>query len=140
MEIDAEEISEEEMTIERSDRMDKKVLEKQKKLEETEIIERKKKIDSEERKKLENMNKRKLSEKPKGQKQKVKKVKKENMVSNKEQLQTKTKYLVPNIKEIPQNCRHLFKIDDVMYVVPGDGSCRPSCATAYLFQDEVFGP
>ena len=52
----------------------------------------------------------------------------------------KAKYSVPNIRDIPENCLHLFNIGDVLYVVPGDGSCGPSCAAAHLFKDEVFGP
>ena len=30
--------------------------------------------------------------------------------------------------------------DDVLYLVPGDGCCGPNCASAFLFQDEVYGP
>ena len=47
---------------------------------------------------------------------------------------------IPNIKEVPNNCKHLVNADDVMYVVPGNGSCGPNCASALLFGDEVFGP
>ena len=45
---------------------------------------------------------------------------------------------IPNIKDIPHNCKHLVKA--VLYVVPGDGCCGPNCAAALLFQDEIFGP
>ena len=47
---------------------------------------------------------------------------------------------IPNIRPVPTNCKHLVKIGDVVYVVPGDGSCGPSSASAFLFGDEVFGP
>ena len=30
--------------------------------------------------------------------------------------------MVPNIKDIPENCEDLFN-DDVVYEVPGDGAC-----------------
>ena len=50
------------------------------------------------------------------------------------------KFIIPNIKEIPENCKHLMKGNDVSYVVPGDGCCGPNCAAAFLFQDEIFGP
>ena len=48
-------------------------------------------------------------------------------------------YRVPNIKPIPRNISHLVNKGDVLYVVPGDGSCAPSSASAFLFKDEVFG-
>ena len=54
-------------------------------------------------------------------------------------LNNKTKP-IPNIKDIPKNCKHLVKADDVLYVVPGDGCCGPNSVAAYLFHDEVFGP
>ena len=47
---------------------------------------------------------------------------------------------VPNIREIPQNCKHLVDKDDVLYTVPGDGCCGPNCGAAFLFNDEVYGP
>ena len=47
---------------------------------------------------------------------------------------------VPNIRNIPDNCKHLVNKDDVLYLVPGDGCCGPNCASAFLFQDEVYGP
>ena len=40
---------------------------------------------------------------------------------------------------IPENLKHLFNQDDIVYEVPGDGSCGPSSAAAHLFQDEIFG-
>ena len=48
-------------------------------------------------------------------------------------------YNVPNIKDVPENCKHLVKKGDVVYVVPGDGCCGPNCGAAWLFKDEVFG-
>ena len=47
---------------------------------------------------------------------------------------------MPNIKEIPENCKHLVNIDDVVYVVPRDGACGLNCEAAFLFNDEVYGP
>ena len=46
---------------------------------------------------------------------------------------------IPNLKNVPDNCKHLVKEDDLVYVVPGDGCCGPNCGAAFLFQDEVFG-
>ena len=47
---------------------------------------------------------------------------------------------IPNLKEVPGNCKHLVTEGDLVYVVPGDGCCGPNCAAAFLFQDEVYGP
>ena len=47
---------------------------------------------------------------------------------------------VPNIKEIPTNCKKFVNDGDVMYVVPGNGACAPNSAAALLFGDELFGP
>jgi hypothetical protein len=49
------------------------------------------------------------------------------------------KFRVPNIKEVSANCKHLVNIDDVLYVVLGDGCCGPNCGAAFLFNDEVYG-
>ena len=46
---------------------------------------------------------------------------------------------IPNIRPVPQNCIHLVKKGDLVYLVPGDGKCGPSSASAFLFGDEVFG-
>ena len=47
---------------------------------------------------------------------------------------------IPNLREVPKNCKHLVEKDDVLYLVPGDGCCGPNRASAFLFQDEVYGP
>ena len=52
----------------------------------------------------------------------------------------KVKCMIGNIRNIPNNCKHLVEEGDVLYVVPGDGCCGPNCAAALLFGDEVFGP
>ena len=49
-------------------------------------------------------------------------------------------YKIPNIKEVPENCKYLVNAGDVIYIVPGDGCCGPNCGAAFLFKDEVFGP
>ena len=46
---------------------------------------------------------------------------------------------VPNVKPIPDNVAHLVNEGDKAYCVPGDGSCAPSPASAFLFRDEIFG-
>ena len=45
-----------------------------------------------------------------------------------------------NIKEVPENCKHLVGEDDVVYEVPGDGPCGPNSGAAHLFEDENEGP
>ena len=143
MDIDEDDKSLEELLVERSDMMDKKIVEKEKRLEETDKTFERKKHEIEERKRIEITRKTKLNEKEKKkQKQSSKKMKRKSksISKNIEQVLKKTKYSVSNIRDIPENCRHLFKIGDVMYLVPGDGSCGPSCASAHLFKDEVFGP
>ena len=55
-------------------------------------------------------------------------------------IESKVSYKVPNIKDVPHGCTHLVNKGDAVYVVPGDGACFPNCASAFLFQDEVFGP
>ena len=77
----------------------------------------------------------------KKQKQKLKDVKKRKnkkskSVSHNDDLQV----VHENIRPVPENCKHLVSIDDVLYVVPGDGCCGPNCAAAFLFHDEVYGP
>ena len=37
------------------------------------------------------------------------------------------------LKDIPEEVKHLVNKDDIVYVVPGDGSCAPGCASAWLF-------
>ena len=54
--------------------------------------------------------------------------------------QTKKPAYITNIKDVPKNCKHLVKANDVLYIVPGDGCCGPNCGAAFLFHDEVFGP
>ena len=54
--------------------------------------------------------------------------------------QKKVQFVVPNIKEIPENCKKFVQDNDVIYEVPGDGACGPNTAAAHLFKDEVFGP
>ena len=34
---------------------------------------------------------------------------------------TVKQYDIPNIREVPDNCKHLVKKGDVVYGVPGDG-------------------
>ena len=138
MEIDDNETK---LMRERSEKMDAKVIEKQKSTEIEDFLRRKKEAsDENKRKKDENdkiaqeiNKKRKQSEKD-ARKRKNKKNKK-----NKE-FELPEAYKVPNIREIPSSCKHLVKKNDVLYVVPGDGCCGPNCAAAHLFKDEVYGP
>ena len=77
----------------------------------------------------------------KQQKQKIKNDKKKRRTKAPPKTAAKVvKSRIPNIKPVPQNCLHLVNKGDLVYTVPGDGSCGPSSASAHLFKDEVFGP
>ena len=69
-----------------------------------------------------------------------KKQNKKNKVNGSSSSNNKKQIQMSNIKEIPNNCKHLVNDGDVLYVVPGDGCCGPNCGAAFLFHDEVFGP
>jgi stress-induced morphogen len=137
------ECSDDDTFKEKSMRMDEKVKEIERKREEKEkllkdkrinFIEKKKKVEEAKSDLVKNANK-KLKQKNKDEKKKLRRKKKNVSISSKD-----TKFMVPNIEEIPANCKHLVKKDDVLYVVPGDGCCGPNCGAAHLFQDEVYGP
>ena len=49
------------------------------------------------------------------------------------------KILPPHLNEIPDRCRKFFKGDDLLYKVPGNGNCGPSCGSAHLLGDETIG-
>ena len=137
------ETPEEEMLKQRSDAMDKKVEEKESKALKEEKQSQNKINDLAKRKaKVAAINAVKVKELKKRQKQKQKdEKKKERRKRNlKNPSINKQKTFLPNIREIPKNCKHLVNKDDLLYCVPGDGCCSPNCGAAHLFQDEVFGP
>ena len=124
-----------------SEAMDRKIIEKEKSIEEKEnrLMDKRKeterKREAEEEPKRLNNKKRKQSLKDSRKSYNKKNKKAESFdkkVNNSER--------VPNIKEIPNNCKELVDDNDVMYVVPGNGACAPNSAAALLFGDEVFGP
>ena len=39
---------------------------------------------------------------------------------------------IPNIRPVPQNCIHLVKKGDLVYLVPGDGKCGPYLEMRFL--------
>ena len=129
MEIDSKEAWE--MRSRKWDEKIEKKNERQRKAEELEVL--KKKTDEEKNKQEEI---KKLEDKKK-MKQSVKN-KRKRSVKKKEGEEVKLKN--PKIKEVPKNCKHLVKDDDVIYSVPGDGCCGPNCAAVFLFHDEAFGP
>ena len=135
MEIDGSEeddnvnLEEAEVLALRSKQMDDKVLAKEKKNKEEELDYQNQKKMEEEKKKAAEMD---LKTKINSKKQKMKDERKKK---NKKQKVFK----VPNIIEVPRNCRNLVSKDDVVYQVPGDGACGPNCGAAFLFEDEVFG-
>ena len=149
MEVDSNEIidlveKQENMEIDsiekqRSIMMDVKVIAKAKKIEEEEkSFQNKRKLKELKDKENEEIEKEKLKKLAKQKKQKVKDEKKRirKRSIKTEKLMTNA---VPNIKPIPENISHLVEKGDMLYVVPGDGSCAPSSASAFLFKDEVFG-
>ena len=130
MEVDNYE-KEENVLRERSKLMDEKVIKKQKKNDEE----------------IENYLKKKENAPKDTENIKVtKQAKTKNILKQKKQM-TKTdknvnatKYESKNLKEVPENCKHLVNKGDLVYTVPGDGACGPNSAAAHLFQDEGMGP
>ena len=131
---------EKEILQRRSDLMDEKIRNKEKTNNELEAKLKKQKID-EENKKKENQAKN-LEQSQKLNKKRKQSLKDQRKIANKKSRQKdvldakKNK----NIREVPENCKHLVGEDDVLYVVPGDGCCGPSCGAAFLFHDEIHGP
>ena len=124
--------------------MDDKIKEKARKHEERDLL-------SQVEKETKNVKKRKAKEvkeesvkqSKKKQKQKEKDDKKKERKKQKASVKSSKcgrRFIISNIKDIPDNCKHLVKQGDVLYVVPGDGCCGPNCAAAFLFSDEVFRP
>ena len=143
MEIDNDDSDTISLLEERSDNMDKKVKEREKKLRDEELIKEKNKKESEAKKKRENKLKMEIHKKEKKQKkQRIKDAKKKKKKVSTAKVGMKDEVIsnIPNIRNVPENCRHLVNKDDVLYLVPGDGCCGPNCAAAFLFKDEVYGP
>ena len=129
---------------ERSDKMDAKIVEKSRINDEEE--ERLRILKSEEE-----VKKRDLESKIKEKNQLLNKKRKQNLkdqrknANKKKDKETLGKEDIKDdddnrIKEVPENCRHLVKDDDVIYVVPADGCCGFNSVAAFLFQDEGCGP
>ena len=141
MEIDP---FEEEIVSELSKQMDDKIKEKEKKNEEEEHMLKTKLKDVEYKKRkaadIKANKAQQLKKKQKQRKTDIKKKEKKKMKMNEDEKVDKNQILLPNIRDVPKNCKHLVKDGDMVYVVPGDGCCGPNCAAAFLFQDEVFGP
>ena len=122
-----------------SRRMDEKVSAKAKKAEEEErLYHNKRKLKEIKDKEQEELEKEKLKQLAKQKKQKIKDERK-RMRKKSTQPEKEVVNKITNIKAIPKNISHLVNEGDVIYVVPGDGSCAPSSASAFLFRDEVFG-
>ena len=116
----------------RSKRMDEKVIAKQKKIDEEVQTFLDKKVTSEEKKQ-------------KDEKKVTKSINKKSLKSKTKKHtriklnMTHTRSQAHNLRDVPDECKHLVNDDDVVYVVPGDGACGPNSAAAHLFEDEVFG-
>ena len=124
-----------------SNMVDRKIIEKAKRIEgEERLSDLKLKANEIKKKKEEEVNIEKTRKLNKMRKQKIKDEKKKR--NKKDKNKSKNEVFVskiPNIRQVPKNCIHLVKKNDLLYVVPGDGKCGPSSASAFLFGDEVFG-
>ena len=145
MEIDRNDHNEEEKKLkERSNSMDEKIKVREQRITSEEIAAENKKKETEKKKSLKEKEAiERKREEIKLRKQKKKNIKKKSNKLNAEIIEDKNSedivFNIPNIRNIPGNCKHLVNKDDVLYVVPGNGCCGPNCAAACLFQDEVFG-
>ena len=132
------------LLIERSRGKDENIMENNSKNEEKERLQLKERNDSEKKKKktveLKTEKVKLVMKKQKQQKKDEKKKERKKRNSKIISSSNGQKFRIPNIRNIPENCKHLFKENEVVYVVPGDGCCGPNCAAALLFHDEVFGP
>ena len=120
-----------------SQRMDKKIEQKAKENEEKDQV-LKEKIKEKIEKKNKEEEKRQEIEKIK--KRQAKQSKKDLRKSTRKKMKKIKEVKLPNIKDVPENIKHLVDKDDVIYEVPGNGACGPNSASAFLFSDEVFGP
>ena len=136
MEIDEEMSNCERMKRMLSDRMDKKVIEKQRRIDDNEKKWTEDKLNREKNKEdnnkqiLENNKKTNKINKQKS-KDRRKKISKKNKKENKTDIK---------IKDVPDNCRKFVNEGDKVFIVPGDGACAPNSAAAHLFQDVHLGP
>lgn len=136
MDINEEEVMKKKI----SDQMDAKVLEKRKLYEEKENEFKKQKKDLIEMKKKEEENEKKVVKETNKKRKQVTRQKSKKINKRIRASEEIKKNKVPNIRNIPENCKHLLNKNDVLYTVPGDGCCGPSSAAAHLFKDEVYGP
>ena len=132
MDIDEEFMVQKEL----SNKMDKKVMEKQQKNDESEKKWAENKLAREKSKKD---NEKKIIENEK----KMNKIQKQRSKDKRKRDAKKNKTIygtVHNIKEVPINCKTFVNEGDKIYIVPGNGACAPNSAAVHLFQDESFGP
>ena len=149
MEIDDSDYEEEKkILLQRSNLNDKKVKVREKRVEEEEkkIRDRKSELESKKRMEKERdilkvvKETKKKKQKVKDSKKKARKLNKFKKTNDESAMENGDGCSIPNIQNIPNNCKHLVNENDVLYVVPGDGCCGPNCGSAFLFEDEVFGP
>ena len=129
---------------ERSKIMDEKIKQKEQQNSKNEMKEEIKRKQNDLKKQKEKEKEiQRIQKEKKQNKQKIKDLKrkqKKKSLPKKKVSKAPKSYNIPNIKDVPNNCKHLVKQSDVIYVVPGDGCCGPNCGAAFLFKDEVFGP
>ena len=142
MDIDDEENDVKDEYSRRSELMDKKILDKERRLMEearkNESIKNQIKSTKIARKQvdMESVKKLKKSMKQKSKDAKKRMNKRKQVVT---EVENEMVFKVPNLKEVPVSCRHLVNEGDLVYIVPGDGACLPNCGAAFFCQDEVFG-
>ena len=132
MEIDQEVKILEERREYQDNKIKKKELKQQK--EEQELL--KMKLDVLEQKKRKE---EKKAEDDKNQKRKKKQKEKDTKKKMRKKRKNAADKIV-NIKDVPENVKHLVSPDDVVYEVPGDGACGPNSVAAHFFEDENEGP
>ena len=117
-----------------SKKMDDKIKEKARKHEERDLLSQvEKETKNVKKRKAKEVNEKSVKQSKKKQKQKEKDDKKKERKKQKASVKSSKcgrRFIISNIKDIPDNCKHLVKQGDVLYVVPA----------AFLFSDEVFGP
>ena len=118
----------------RSKMMDEKIKAKQKKTEEEENLQKLKAMTAQKNKiRKEEVKIESIQKLNKQRKQKLKDDKKKRKKVTNKNNSDKVMEVVPNIKPVPHNCVHLVNAGDVVYTVPGDGSCRPNSASAFFY-------
>ena len=131
------EVDETKILRELSEKMDKKVLEKQARNEEEEKKWAEEKIAKEKNKKD---NENQKMENTKKNNRKNKQITKDKRKRSAKKQNNEVKNSFSCIKDVPDNCKTFVNEGDKIFLVPGNGACAPNAAAAHLFQDSNLGP